>query len=86
MRILSEVIDKLLAVIPKEEELRGPLTSYRNSAITASPEMMQHWWRETAMELEDYFCETVDGEVQPPKLEEGSWQQKVYNIWMDIDG
>jgi hypothetical protein len=46
---------------------------------------MQLRWQETAMELEDTFCETVDGEVQPPKLEPGSWQEKVFNIWMDIN-
>lgn len=87
MRELSEVIDQMLAVIPDHEDnLRAILESKRGSAIVSAPEQMHFWWRETAMELEDFFCVVVDGEPQPPKLEDGSWQQKVYNIWMNIDG
>lgn len=86
MRKLEEVIDQMLAVIPADEDhLRATLESHRRSAEFASPELLQLRWRETALELEDFFCEEIDGEVQPPKLEPGSWQEKVFNIWMNIN-
>lgn len=84
MRKLEEVIDQMLAVIPADEDhLRATLESHRRSAEFSSPELLQLRWRETALELEDTFCEEIDGEVQPPKLEPGSWQEKVFKIWMN---
>jgi hypothetical protein len=86
VRKLEEVIDQMLMVIPGDQDhLRATLVSHRSSALFASPELVQLRWRETAMELEDTFCEEIDGEVQPPKLEPGSWQEKVFKIWMNQD-
>lgn len=86
MRKLEEVIAQMLLVIPGDQDhLRATLESHRSSALYASPELLQFRWRETAMELEDTFCEKVDGKVLPPKLEPGSWQEKVYNIWMGLN-
>lgn len=86
MRKLEDVIDQMLAVIPADQDhLRATLENHRSSAIFSSPETLQLRWQGTAMDLEDTFCEEIDGEVQPPKLEPGSWQEKVFKIWMNQD-
>lgn len=85
MRELTEVISQMLLEIPADGKgLSGALENCYSSAIVSSPEQMQFWWRETAMELEDFFCE-MDGEVKPPQLETGSWQERVFNIWMKLE-
>lgn len=86
MRKLEEVILQMLLVIPGDQDhLRATLESHRSSALFSSPETLMFRWEQTALELEATFCEAIDGEVQPPKLEPGSWQEKVFNIWMDIN-
>lgn len=86
MRKLEDVIDQMLLVIPVDQDhLRATLVGHRNSVTFSAPEAMQLHWQRTAKELEDTFCEgDFCGEIQPPKFESGSWQEKVFNIWMDI--
>ena len=45
MRILTEVIDKIVKVAP---DLAEDLSSVRSSAQHAAPEMMWYWWDQTA--------------------------------------
>lgn len=76
MRYLPEVIDKMLSLIPHEEErLINEMTSIKNSALTASPEMMPHWWQAIADALYNQFG-------TPP---EKGWGYKIMKIWMSED-
>lgn len=79
MRNLIEVVDRLLEVIPlSEERLRLVLKDRQDSATYTSPETMGLRWTEVACVLEDEFV--VDD--KEPVFEPGSWQQKVFDIWM----
>jgi hypothetical protein len=72
MRELNEVIEQILAEVPSDQEaLVARLKSVHSSAMTAAPEMMPMWWRETAQLLSENL----------PMLEK-EWQNKVYEIWM----
>jgi hypothetical protein len=84
MRNLVEVIDRMKAVIPTTEvRLLNQLESARSSALYTSPETIGLRWGVVAELLEDRFCEDVGGQPQEPKFEAGSWEQQVFNIWMN---
>lgn len=84
MRSLEKVIDQMMDVIPlTERRLRNSLRAYKGSVLYCPPESMYIWWRRVAVELEEEFCEEKDGVIQPPKLAKDSWQEQVFNIWMD---
>ena len=49
MRNLPDVIDKMLEVIPLENNsLIGGLESIQSSALFAAPEIQSFWWQECA--------------------------------------
>lgn len=76
-RILTEVIDKMLLVIPASEtSLIAALRSCRSSAEYTAPEMMGLRWEKTATALIGHF-----GEV--PKINE-PWEREVVDIWMGV--
>lgn len=82
MRKLEDVIDKMLELIPvSEDRLRRKLESNRRSILYCSPEGMSLWWREVGLNLQDRFCEFVDGVPQAPKLEPDSWEEIVSEIF-----
>ena len=75
MRSLVEVVDKMLPLIPEnEEKLINDLTVMQRSAMVAAPEMMSYWWQTGADTLAERF-----GRI-PPK---NGWGLKILNIWMD---
>lgn len=84
MRDLVKVIDQIKEVIPvSEDRLIRQLNSLQQSALYTSPESIGLRWAAVAECLQDRFCEYVNGEPQEPKFEAGSWEEKVFNIWMN---
>lgn len=53
-RNLAEVIDAMVLHIPKSEtDTLAALASIRSSVLYAAPEMMQTWWREIQVVLQE---------------------------------
>lgn len=83
-RDLVKVIDRMVEVIPVSEDiLLKQLDSARSSALYTSPETMGLRWARVAELLQDRFCEYVGEVPQEPKLDAGSWEEQVFNIWMN---
>lgn len=80
MRSLVEVIDKMKEVIPAcEGSMLTCLNTARSSALFAAPELMYIFWNEVAECLEDRFGHLPEHEL----MQEGSWERKVLDIWMN---
>ncbi len=75
MRNLREVLDQILEIVPffEAESLWHGLNNIKSSTMTAAPEMMPFWWRETAELLADHFWED-ERDLRP-------WQKQVLKIW-----
>lgn len=74
MRDLSEVITRMLAIIPVDElELRQALEEQKQSIDIAPPEMIFSWWNEVGDTLYNY----VFSEFYP----EIGWQDELERIW-----
>lgn len=72
-RYLPDVIDKMIAEIPKEEtEIITYLERCLDSARYAAPEVMSVWWDEVADILDDNL-------PSPAKCNE--WQTKITSIF-----
>jgi hypothetical protein len=79
MRDLGEVLDKMIT-ISENIDLTDRLKAYQESVSCAAPEMQGFWWMNIAEFLEGYFSPNV--ELQD--FQKGSWQEKIYIIWMNI--
>lgn len=76
-RDLGEVINKMLEHIPaSEEDFRSELESCLESFKWTSPETVPLRWKSTAEALEDNM---------PEQGNFNEWQQKIYNVWMDME-
>jgi hypothetical protein len=76
-RELTEVIDSMLAVVPREEKaLIESLEGRRNSCGYTAPEAMRDRWVEVAALLHEYLGKSLPDE---------DWKRKVYYIWMDVE-
>ena len=72
MRNLTDVINKMLEVIPIDHGIAPILRDNKSSAAFAAPEMMGHWWSEVADNLQEYLGE--------PDVE---WKRRVQAIFAD---
>lgn len=64
MRRLTQVIEKMLAVIPQSEGVVvHELQKISRSSDCASPEMQPHWWSKVATCMSEYMAENGIKEV-----------------------
>ncbi len=76
-RNLCEVIDQMLAIIPKTEtEFRDSLWDNRSSAEYISPETLGLRWKVAAETLEDFM---PNENIPPANWQE--WQRQVVDVW-----
>ena len=74
MRNLCEVIDQMLAVIPKDKyDLIEALKDHKESAELAPPEMILFHWNEVGDTLYSYVFSDFYPEI--------GWQSKLEKIW-----
>jgi hypothetical protein len=84
MRSLERVIDQMLEVIPADEtHLIAQLKNSKYSIDYCPPECIGQIWKRCAISLQDRFCKEVEGRILPPVFIPNSWQEQVFNIWMD---
>lgn len=73
MRYLPDIIDKVIALIPKEEDPRGikpQLESVKDSALYAPPEGQAIWWQR--------FAEILNYNLPYPPVE--PWQMEIHSL------
>jgi hypothetical protein len=73
MRLLNQVIEEIVAVVPSEEHyLLAGFRSIQSSFEIAAPEMHRFWWGEAARLLATTFPDAEDW---------SDWHRKVADIW-----
>lgn len=74
MRNLSDVVDKMLEVIPSEKEsLRDQLKATKQSSLFAAPEIQSSFWNNCAGILNREIGDPVE-----------DWQKKVASIFSGV--
>ncbi len=77
MKSLIEIIEKMLKVIPcEEEDFFAKLDDIRSSVSFAPTETLPFWWNEVAELLETYI---------PDKPDWTEWQQDIVGTFVNSD-
>lgn len=82
------VIDGMLEIIPEDErEFRTVLNVQLYEIVFTPPERMGERWLSTSIYMMKYMSKYTINDANdadtPPQFKDGSWQEKVFKLWMD---